>query len=53
VNQQIELCVKRRVSAVRRMIAWFTLPFACIIVGPPADKIFNPLLVLGWPLAGT
>jgi len=53
VNEQIEPCVQGRVFAVRRMIAWFTLPFACMIAGPLGDKVFSPLLVLGWPLAGT
>lgn len=43
VNEQIEPCVQGRVFAVRRMIAWFTLPFACMIAGPLGDKVFSPL----------
>ena len=42
-----------RVFAVRRMIAWSTLPLAYVMAGPLADKVFVPLLVAGGPLAGT
>lgn len=40
-----------RVFAVRRMIAWSTLPLAYLIAGPLADRVFEPLLAVGGPLA--
>ncbi|HSF38406.1 MAG TPA: MFS transporter [Thermoanaerobaculia bacterium] len=40
-----------RVFAVRRMIAWSTLPFAYMVAGPLADRVFEPLLAVGGPLA--
>lgn len=43
--------VQGRVFAVRRMIAWSTLPFAYLIAGPLADRVFEPLLAVGGPLA--
>jgi MFS transporter, DHA3 family, macrolide efflux protein len=42
-----------RVFAVRRMIAMSTLPLAYLIAGPLADKVFEPLLAVGGPLAGS
>jgi len=36
--------IQGRVFAVRRMIAWSSLPLAYILAGPLADKIFEPLL---------
>lgn len=42
-----------RVFAVRRMVAWSTLPLAYIIAGPLADKVFEPLMAAGGPLAGS
>jgi DHA3 family macrolide efflux protein-like MFS transporter len=41
-----------RVFAVRRMVAWSTLPLAYLIAGPLADHVFEPLLAAGGPLAG-
>jgi len=52
-QSKIEPGVQGRVFAVRRMIAWSILPFAYVIAGPLADKVFTPLLVVGGPLAGT
>jgi MFS family permease len=43
--------VQGRVFAVRRMIAWSTMPLAYLIAGPLADRIFIPLLVEGGALA--
>ncbi len=37
--------VQGRVFAVRRMIAWSTLPLAYLIAGPLADQVFEPLLM--------
>jgi DHA3 family macrolide efflux protein-like MFS transporter len=42
-----------RVFAVRRMVAWSTLPLAYLIAGPLADHVFEPLLAIGGPLAGS
>ncbi len=42
--------VQGRVFAVRRMIAWSTLPLAYLAAGPLADNVFEPLLVEGGPL---
>jgi hypothetical protein len=45
--------VQGRVFAVRRMIAWASLPFAYIIAGPLADRVFEPLLVESGLLASS
>jgi len=37
--------VQGRVFAVRRMIAWSSLPLAYLAAGPLADHVFEPLLV--------
>jgi MFS family permease len=43
--------VQGRVFAVRRMVAWSTLPLAYLVAGPLADHVFEPLLAAGGPLA--
>ena len=45
--------VQGRVFAVRRMIAWASLPLAYLLAGPLADRVFEPLLAVGGPLAGS
>ncbi|HEX5759080.1 MAG TPA: MFS transporter [Thermoanaerobaculia bacterium] len=40
-----------RVFAVRRMVAWSTLPLGYLLAGPLADHVFVPLLLPGGPLA--
>jgi MFS transporter, DHA3 family, macrolide efflux protein len=45
--------VQGRVFAVRRMIAWASLPLAYAVSGPLADRVFKPLLVADGPLAGS
>jgi len=45
--------VQGRVFAVRRMIAWITLPFAYLVAGPLADQVFEPLLTEGGLLANS
>ena len=45
--------VQGRVFAARRMIAWSTGPLAIILAGPLADRVFEPLLAAGGPLAGS
>lgn len=45
--------VQGRVFAVRRMIAWASLPLAYLVAGPLADQVFEPLLAEGGPLASS
>lgn len=52
-QSKIDPAVQGRVFAVRRIIAWSTLPLAYVIAGPLADRVFTPLLVVGGPLAAT
>ena len=40
-----------RVLAIRRMLALSTMPVAALACGPIAERVFNPLLVPGGPLA--
>jgi len=40
-----------RVLAIRRMLALSTLPVAALACGPIAERVFNPLLMPGGPLA--
>jgi DHA3 family macrolide efflux protein-like MFS transporter len=42
-----------RVFAVRSMLGWLSLSIAYLLAGPLADRIFEPLLAVGGPLAGT
>jgi hypothetical protein len=43
-QSKVAPCVQGRVFAIRRMIAWSTLPVAYLLAGPLADHIFEPLL---------
>ncbi|HVG18804.1 MAG TPA: MFS transporter [Blastocatellia bacterium] len=45
--------VQGRVFAVRRMIAWSSVPLAYLSAGPLAEYVFEPLLASGGPLAGS
>jgi hypothetical protein len=45
--------IQGRVFAVRRMIAWSSLPLAYLAAGPLADLIFEPLMVEGGTLANS
>jgi MFS family permease len=45
--------VQGRVFAVRRMIAWSSVPLSYLIAGPLAEYLFEPLLVPGGSLAST
>jgi DHA3 family macrolide efflux protein-like MFS transporter len=42
-----------RVLAIRRMLAMSTMPIAALACGPIAERVFNPLLVPGGPLANS
>jgi hypothetical protein len=35
------------------MIAWSSLPLAYLVAGPLADRVFEPLLAVGGPLAAS
>ncbi|MCB8942273.1 MAG: MFS transporter [Ardenticatenaceae bacterium] len=43
--------IQGRVFSVRRLIAQITAPLATAITGPLADKIFEPAMAVGTPLA--
>jgi MFS family permease len=45
--------VQGRVFAVRRMIAWSSIPLAYLVAGPLADKIFAPLMAVNGLLGGS
>jgi DHA3 family macrolide efflux protein-like MFS transporter len=45
--------IQGRVFAIRRMIAWSTIPLAYLLAGPLADRVFNPLMREGGPLAAS
>jgi MFS transporter, DHA3 family, macrolide efflux protein len=45
--------VQGRIFAIRLMIGWSTLPISYLLAGPLADKVFEPALAVGGPLAGT
>lgn len=52
-QQKVAPAVQGRVFAMRRMIAWASLPLAYLVAGPLADRVFEPLLAVGGPLAGS
>lgn len=45
--------VQGRVFAIRRAILLATAPIAYLVAGPLADKVFEPLLAVKGPLAGS
>lgn len=42
-----------RVLAIRRMLAFSTMPVGALLCGPLAERVFNPLLAPGGALAGS
>ncbi len=52
-QSKVEPDVQGRVFAVRRMIAFATLPLGTLAAGPLADHVFEPLMAVGGPLADT
>ena len=50
---KVAVDVQGRVFAARRMIAWSTGPLAIVLAGPLADRVFEPLMAVGGPLAGS
>jgi len=51
-QSKVEPDLQGRVFSVRRMIAMAASPLAYVIVGPLADKVFEPLMAANGPLAG-
>lgn len=45
--------VQGRVFSIRSMLATSAAPLAYILAGPLADRVFEPLLAVGGPLAGS
>ena len=45
--------VQGRVFAIRTMFAWSSRPLAYLFAGPLADRIFEPLMAVNGPLAGS
>jgi len=45
--------IQGRVFAYRRVISFSSIPLAYMIVGPLADRVFNPLLMEGGRLSGS
>lgn len=45
--------VQGRVFGVERMIGWSSLPLSYLVAGPLSDFIFEPLLAINGPLAGS
>lgn len=43
--------VQGRAFAVRRLVAWCTLPLAYVVAGPLADRVFEPWMAAQGPLA--
>ncbi len=52
-QSKVEPDLQGRVFAVRRMVAWSTLPLSYLMAGPLADRVFEPLLAPNGPLAGS
>lgn len=45
--------VQGRVFSIRRAIAWSTTPISYLLVGPLADRVFEPAMAVGGSLAGS
>ncbi|MEH2191211.1 MAG: MFS transporter [Nostoc sp.] len=52
-QSKVPLAVQGRVFAMRTMLAWASTPLAYLMAGPLADQVFEPLLAVGGPLAGS
>ncbi len=50
-QRKVEPDVQGRVFSVRRMIAWSTQPLSILLAGPLTDRVFEPLMANGGPLA--
>ncbi len=45
--------IQGRAFAIRRVVAWSSLPLAYLAAGPLADHVFEPLMAADGPLAGS
>jgi DHA3 family macrolide efflux protein-like MFS transporter len=52
-QSKVPPALQGRVFAVRRMVAYSSLPAAYFLAGPLADRVFEPLLSPGGALAGS
>ncbi len=43
-QRKVDHAIQGRVFAFRRAITWFCLPFAYLLAGPLADRVFEPLM---------
>jgi DHA3 family macrolide efflux protein-like MFS transporter len=53
MNSKVEVGAQGRVIATSLMMTSITQPLGYVIAGPLADKVFEPLLALNGPLAGS
>ncbi|MEG4861589.1 MFS transporter [Microcoleus sp. K1-B6] len=52
-QRKVLLDVQGRVFAVKRTLTWSSLPFAYLVAGPLADRVFEPLMATDGLLAGS
>jgi DHA3 family macrolide efflux protein-like MFS transporter len=52
-QSRVEPQVQGRVFATQQMVARSAAPLAYLLAGPLADRVFNPLLTMDGPLAGS
>jgi MFS transporter, DHA3 family, macrolide efflux protein len=52
-QRKVPADVQGRVFAMRRMIGWIGVPAACLLAGPLADRVCEPLMAAGGALAPT
>lgn len=50
---KVEPALQGRIFAIRRMFATSSSPLGYLLAGPLADRVFEPLLAAGGPLAGS
>ena len=52
-QSKVDLDIQGRVFAVRRAMAQAAIPVAYLLAGPLGDRVFEPLMAEGGPLAAT
>src|SRR5882724_318707 len=52
-QRKIDPAIQGRVFGIRQMVISGAIPFAALAAGPLADRVFEPLLARGGPLAPT
>lgn len=50
-QMKVPIEVQGRAFAIRRLVAWSTLPLAFVVAGPLADRVFEPWMAAQGPLA--